>query len=31
MPHDFVTLPTKEGKEMKIIDIEIKSTGMPQP
>ncbi len=31
MPHDFATSPTKEGKEMKIIDIEIKSTGMPQP
>lgn len=30
MPLDFETSPTKEGKEMKILDIEIKSTGIPQ-
>lgn len=31
MPQNFASSPTKEGKKMKIIDIEIKSTGMPQP
>lgn len=31
MPQNFTPSPTKEGKEMKIIDIEITSTRMPPP
>jgi hypothetical protein len=29
MPQNFTPSPNKEAKEMKIIDIEISSSGMP--